>query len=84
VQAVLQQTPSAQLFVAHGTFATHAWPCLIEQVPRNEGSLHDPPAGQLAVPQQTPSRQNVDVHCAPVVQVVPVASLAEQWLVASQ
>jgi hypothetical protein len=70
--------------VAHGVPATQAFPCWITQAPRWLASLHTPPVGQLALPQQTPSTQWALAHCALALQVVPVASSATQCPVASQ
>jgi hypothetical protein len=78
VQAALQHTPSAQNPVVQSVGLAHAAPCATLQVPANPGRLHEAPAGQLAVPQQTPSTQLPLTHWALDAQASPVAIFCRQ------
>jgi hypothetical protein len=77
VQALSQQTPSAQWPEPHSPSVEHVVASGFEQVPR-PSALQASPAAQLELTQQTPSTQLPLEHCVPTEQAVPFAPLVTQ------
>ena len=76
--ALLQQTPSTQLFEAHSPAAAHATPLAFEQWPTAPAFAHENPTPPHAASQQNPDAQNPDVHALPLAQLVAFAPFGTQ------